>query len=459
MGKFIERNFITEKNFYKTVFAVVIPIALQNVISFGVNLMDTIMLGRLGDIAISAASMGNQPFFLLMGLGFGLSSGGAVLIAQYWGKGNTKAIRSIMGISMRILLVAAAVFTVACQLFPQEIMSIYVKDPQVIEASAIYLKTLSISFVLYCIATNYMMSMRAVEAVKFSTFISLLSFFVNVFFNYCFIFGNFGFPALGVKGAALGTVIARLAEFGAVMVYMNLIEKKVGFRLGDLLKSDKGLMKDYTKYSLPVVGNELVWSMGSAITAIIIGHISTVFISANSITSVMMQLCSVFIFGISNAAAVVTGKSIGEGKKDQTQKVAYSLLAIALVMGLFGSVLVFLMRDVVLSFYNVSPETRDVARQCMTVLACILPCMALDITCIIGILRGGGDTRTSFMLDAGSLWLVAIPLGAIAGVYLKLAPPLVYLALKMDSPIKAILAGLRVRSGKWVRTVTREDVA
>ena len=221
----LKEHFLFEKDFFKTVFAITLPIAMQNVISFGVNAMDSIMLGSLGDIAVSGANLGGQPFFLMSMAGFGLAGGGNVLISQYWGKGDREVIRKVMRISMLAVTVIALLAGIVCFFFPYQVMSLYTNEAEVQVAAAGYLKVISIGFVFYAIANNYMSSLRAVENVKMSTIVYGMSFFVNVFFNYIFIFGKFGAPKMGVVGAAMGTLFARVFEFVCITVYMYFIEK------------------------------------------------------------------------------------------------------------------------------------------------------------------------------------------------------------------------------------------
>lgn len=449
--------FVTDPAFYKTVAAIAIPIALQNIISFGVNIMDSVMLGSLGDLAISGASLGGQPFFLLMNLGFGLSSGGSVLIAQYWGKGNIEAIRKVMSMSMRFVAVASFLFMAACLAFPGPIMRLYSSEPSVVEASVQYLQVLSFSFLFFSISNNYMMSLRAVESVKLSTAIYAVSFFVNIVANYAFIFGKLGMPRLEIRGAALGTVIARASEFLMVLLYMTFAEKKIHFKVRDIFHFDTHLLGDYTKNCLPVVGNEMLWGVGSTITTMIIGQIGSVFVAANSIASVVWQLAGVFIFGVANAAAVVTGKAIGEGRAHEAQKIAHTLQALAFGTGVFACSVILLLRSPVLLLYDVSAETKAAAYSIMTVLAFLQLSVGLDVTSVVGILRGGGDTRMAFLIDCGALWLVGIPLGFLSGLVWHWSPALVYLMMKMDSPIKVLLTSIRIHSKKWIRNVTRED--
>lgn len=450
----IKKHFIFERSFLLNVLAIAIPIAMQNMINFGVSVMDSVMLGSLGDVAISAANVGNQPFSILMSIGFGLSSGGGVLIAQYWGKKDMPYIRKVMRMSMQLVFVAAAVISVVCILFPQQIASVFTKDTAVIEAAAGYISLVAIAYIPYAISNNYMMSLRAVEKVKISTGIYAVSFFVNVFFNYMFIFGKFGAPRLEVRGAAVGTLLARCSELIMVLLYMYLKEDTVKFRIHQCFKPDFEVAGNYVHHSLPVLGNELLWGLGFMITNIIIGHVSSVFLTANSITSVLNQFAFVTIAGVANAAAVLTGRTVGEGDHKRAQRVANTLLLLSLGVGVFNCILMQVIRPLFLSLYAVTPETYEAAWSILNVLSALQLVIGMDVTCIVGVLRGGGDTRTAFLYDCGALWLVSIPMGILSGLVLHWPVPVIYICMKLDSPIKTILGMLRVRSGQWIRSVT-----
>ena len=448
-------NFLFEKDFFKSVFAITLPIALQNVISFGVNAMDSIMLGSLGDIAVSGANLGGQPFFLMSMVGFGLIGGGSVLISQYWGQGNKEVIRKVMRISMLSVTLVSAVVALVCFFFPYQVMSLYTNEPEVQRAAASYLRVISVGFVFYGIANNYMGSLRAVESVKMSTAVYAMSFFVNVFFNYTFIFGKFGAPALGIVGAAVGTTIARIFEFVVITIYMYGFEKKIGYKMHCMFKIDTDLLGDFIHHALPVVGNEMIWGLGATATSMIMGRIGSTFVAANSITLVISQLAQVFIFGISNAAAVVCGKTIGEGKMERAQKSANTLLLMAVGFGIISSLMILLIRTPFLSIYDVTPETKENAYNMLFMLALTQPIMAVDIISIVGILRGGGDTKLALALDGGGMWLVNIPMGILTGLVLKIPPALIFISMRADSFIKIFIEVFRILSGKWMRTVTR----
>ncbi len=430
---------------------------MQNIISFGISMMDTIMVGSLGDAALSATNLGGQPYFVFMVFNFGLASGGSVLISQYWGKGNVDAVRRVFGISMRCITVVALVFTTICALFPEFILSLFSSEREVITLGASYLRVVAFSYFFNGFASCYLMSLRAVENVKLSTFVYLVSFFVNVIFNYLLIFGKFGFPQLGVEGAAWGTLIARISEFIITLSYMLFAEKKVRFRLRELFKGEPELRPDYLRHSLPVVGNELIWSLATVSQAAIIGQIGSTFVAANSIACVVQQLAMVFMFGVGNGSAVVVGKAIGEGKTEYVRdKIGKTLLLLSLGVGVLASGIILLLRNPAVLLYNVTDETRSLAVQIMGIMAIVVIPDAVSLTSITGVLRGSGDTRTAFFIDAGGSWLVAVPLGILAGFVWKLPIIWVFVCLRADIVIKAVFCIIRVLGGKYVRNVTRE---
>ncbi len=447
---------VKDRGFYKHLAAIALPIALQNAINFGVQMMDTVMVGALGDTALSAANLAGQPYFIFMVFNFGLASGGSVLIAQYWGKGNVDVVRRVIGMSMRFITITAVLFTAVCVGFPTQIMSLFSTEAEVIARGADYLRVVAFSYIFNGIAACYMMSLRAVENVKLSTMVYSISFFVNIFFNYAFIFGKFGMPELGVVGAAVGTVIARFSECLIVLIYMHFFEKKVGFRIKDMFRWESQLLPDYIRHGLPVIGSELVWSLGSVTQAAIIGRIGSSFVAANSIASVMQQLAMVAMFGLGNAAAVIMGKTIGEGRIEEAKKRGKTMLVLALGVGIAACAIVLLLRNHMVQLYNVSDEVKTLAVQIMGVMGFLIIFGSLEIVSVVGVLRGGGDTKFGFAVDAGCTWLIGVPMGFLAGFVWKLPVLMVYLCLRSDIPVRVTLCLTRIFREKYIKNVTRE---
>lgn len=454
----LKKHFLFEKEFFATILAIGLPIAMQNLISSGVSAMDTIMLGQLGDVAVSGASLGGQTFTFMMVVGFGISGGSSVLISQYWGKGDKDVIRRVMRISNFATLILSLIFTFAAFFFTSDIVALFSNEPEVIEAGVDYLKTLSVGFVFYALSSNYFLLLRAVERVRISTAVYAMSFFVNVIVNYMFIFGKFGAPALGVQGAAIGTVAARMFEFVCAMIYMYFAENTIGYRIHCMFKLDARLLPDFIRHALPVMGNELVWGMGSLATGMIMGRIGSTFVASYSVVNVIFQLSSVFNFGIANAAAVICGKTIGQGKKERAQKAANTLNITAFCIGIMMSLVVFLIREPFLSIYDITPEAKAAAFSMIGVLMIIQPISSVDVVNIIGVLRGGGDTKVALMLDGLGMWLVNIPLSILLGLVIGAPAQLIFLSMRSDAFIKIFIEFWRITSGKWLKTVTRDNI-
>lgn len=449
-------SIVKEKSFYKTLFSICIPIALQNLISFGVNLCDTMMVGTLGEAQLSGVSLGGQPNFIFMILCFGISSGACVLTAQYWGKQDSRAIARVLAIAMRIALVIGVLLLLLVQLFPAQVMRLYANDPAVIEEGVKYLRIQSVSYVFYCLTCITLTVLRSVETVSISVVIYGTSFVVNAIVNYILIFGKFGAPAMGVAGAAVGTLCARIIECAMALAYLLKFEKKIAVCISDLFAWDKELFSDYITHSIPVVINELMWGIGSSIQAAILGRLGASAVAANSICSVVQQLSMLFVAGMASASSVLVGKSIGAGDEQRAKDSAFTLQIFYVIVGSCAAVLIFCVRDFAVSFYNVPDTTKELARQCL-----IISCFSVFFSSywnpsMMGILRSGGDTRFVMVTDVIFMWMISIPFGALCGLLWRLPMPVVFLFLKMDEPLKSICAFFRLASGKWIRNVTRE---
>ncbi len=453
-------HLIKSKSFYKNMLLIAVPIALQNLISFATGMMDTIMLGLAenGETMLSAAALGGQPMFILYVFGFGMSGGATVLVAQYWGKGDMASIKRIFAMMIKFAAIVSLVFAALSLSFPQQIMRLYSDNPEIIEMGSQYLWIMGFACITFGISSMLICLFRAIEAVKIAVGINLVSFALNVFLNWVLIFGNLGFPALGVRGAAIATLIARVSEFVVIMIYLFFFDKKLGFKLRDLKFYDKLLAKDLVHYGTPVLLNEGLWAIGTSVQASIMGHISYSEgdpVAANSIASMLQQLACLVIFGIANAAAVITGRTIGEDDHEKAREQATTFRYISYGIGVVSFALIFFLRDLAVGFYNIDEATKALAREMITVIAVISFFVSIVGICLVGVLRGGGDTRFCMFLEIGALWFLGVPLGYFAAAVLRLPVPFVLAAMKVDEPTKAVACMLRVRNGKWLQSVTR----
>lgn len=306
----------TRKEFYRKVLILILPIALQNLINVGISSMDVIMLGRVGENVLSGASLGSQINFIMSLLLFGIMSGASVLIAQYWGKRELTAIEKVFGMAMKISACVGICFMVVTLAIPELLMSIFTNDSEVIAYGAQYLQIVCFSYLLIPVTMTYLNTMRSMERVKIATVVYLTSMIVNFIVNAVLIFGLAGFPAIGVRGAAVGTVTARMVEVLIIVIYDKKINDVLPFHFSYLFLKDSLLWKDFMKYSLPVMANELFWGAGVASISAIVGHLGSAAVAANSVAQVVRQLAMVISFGVGSAAAIMIGKVIGEGKKE-----------------------------------------------------------------------------------------------------------------------------------------------
>ncbi len=445
-----------KKQFYKMVFALVLPMALQNLINVGVTAADVIMLGMVGETALSAGSLANQVSFILNILMLGMSSGAAVLTAQYWGKKDTETIEKIFGISMRIAVAAGVVFMAAALLIPRQLMLIFTREEAIIAAGIPYLKIVAFSYLLMAVNMTYLNLIRSVERVLVGMVTYAVSLCVNVIFNAIFIFGLFGFPAMGTAGAALGTLLARVTEFIIILFYNKRCNDILNIRLKLLMVRDRQLTRDFVHYAMPVIINELVWGSGMAMLSAMMGHLGSAAVAAHSVTQTSRQLAMVVSLGLGNAAAIVLGKTLGEGHPQRAKVQAGRFIRLAAIVGVIGAVFILLVvRPAVLTFMVMTPEASRYLGYMMLILSYFCVFQSMGTIFIVGIFRAGGDTRIGLILDFAGLWGCAVFLGCIAAFVLKWPVPAVYVVISFDEIIKLPFSVIRYRSGRWLKNITR----
>lgn len=443
------------KHFYKLVFSLVLPMALQNLINVGVSTADVVMLGKVGETSLSAASLAGQVQFIMFLILFGLTSGAGVLIAQYWGKKDIRTIEKIMGISMRIGFIVAVLFTAVVLLFPYQIMNIYTKENDVIEEGVSYLRIIAFSYLFTTITLIYLNIMRSIERVIISTLVYLMSLIINIILNYIFIFGKFGLEPMGIRGAALATLIARIVEFTIVLFYSKYMKKEIRFNIRDLFPKDKLLVRDFMKYSMPVLMNELVWGAGTSANAAIIGHLGKAAVAANSVTQVTRQLAMVVAFGLANATAILIGKAIGENNEIRAKLYAKRFMRLSIILGVIGAFVILGVSVSIKDVLSLSSQAKSYMSYMMFVMSYFAIGQSYNSVLVVGVCRAGGDTKFGLYLDAFFLWGISIFFGAIAAFVLKLPVPIVYMVLLSDEILKIPVTTWRYRSMKWLKNVTR----
>lgn len=443
-------------SFLKAMFTLTIPMALQNLINVGVVSTDVIMLGKLNEISLSAASLASQIQFILTLLLFGVGSGATVLTAQYWGKKDLKSIEKIMGIGIKLAFLLSFLFFSLGFFFPRYAMRIFTNDKLVIEEGIKYLRIVSFSYLTSSISIVYLVMMRSVEKVLISTVIYAISLVVNFIINYLLIFGNFGFPKLGIQGAAIGTLIAKIIELLIVLYYNFKKNDLVKLKLKYILNEDLFLKKDFFKFATPTILNEVLWSAGVAASVAILGRMGTAIVAANSITGVVRQLAMVVGFGLANTTAIMVGKEIGSHNYKTAEVYARNLLYTTFIFSLIGSILVFSISPFIMRNYAMTDEIREYLSFSLKILLYYIIFQGINVTLIVGVFRAGGDTKYALYLDAVSLWGWSIIISAIAAFYLKLPPKFVYFLIMSDEIVKLPFGLWRYRTKKWLNNVTRE---
>lgn len=444
-----------KKEFYRHVAGLVIPMALQNLMNVAVQSADVVMLGRVGEKALSAASLAGQVNFILSLFLFGLTSGAAVLSAQYWGKKDRKSIEVITGICLRFSLMMGLIVTAFTMAFPGTIMKILASDEQVRAYGVEYLRAVCISYVLMSFTGVYLNIMRSMERVVVSTVVYAASLLINIIVNSLLIFGLGPFPELGVTGAALGTVVARFAECAIVLVHNKWKNGLITVSPRILFLKNKLLLQDFFKISGPVIVNEVLWGLGMSATAAILGQMGSAASSANSIVQVVRQLSMVVSMGIANATAIMLGKAIGEGKKDLAREYGNRFVKIIIVSGLVGSAVVLLVRPIVMAVMELTPVAREYLSIMMLLLAAYVWFQAFNTLMIVGVFRGGGDTRFGLIVEIVGLWGVSVFGGFVTAFVFRLPVPIVAAVILLDEYVKLPLVLYRYRSYKWLQDVTR----
>lgn len=447
-----------DRSFYKNALNIAIPIALQNLITFSVSMADTVMVGRLGEINLSAVAIANHLQFILMVLIFGVGGGASVMASQYYGKKDIDSIHKVMSIMYRLCIIITIIFILIAIFIPKQFMNIYTTDKEVILQGIKYLKILSISYIFYSITNCTISVLRSVKTVRISLLVYSISLIVNIFFNYVFIFGKFGIKPMGVQGAAIATVISRFSEFITTLIFIIYFEKKINLKFKNLIKLDSKVIKVFTKTSTPIILNELFWAIGSSMISIIVGRLGREVVAGNSINNVTNQFATLFIFGLSSASSVIIGNTIGKGDYEKAKEYANTICILSFVMGILSGAIILLLRPFIVNLYNVSDYTKYIAKQIMISTAILAIFKSSSSNIMMGVLRGGGDNKFVFITEMIFMWLVSIPLGFYGAFVLKLPVFIVFLIIRSDEILKSIAGLLRVRSGKWIVDITRNDL-
>lgn len=442
-----------DKKFYRQVAGIAVPIALQGFITTGVNMMDTLMIGIVGETQLSAVSLANQFISIYQILCMGIGMGASVLVARYYGMGDRDSLKKTVAIMVRLCVGMAALFCLVTAFFPEWIMGIYTVEDAIISNGVRYLEYSVITYFLLGLSLTSTIVLRNVQKVKLPLYTSIGAFFINVGANYVFIFGKFGFPEMGVAGAAVGTLIARVFEFGMICGYLFLRDQEIGVRISDVFQKVGNLWREYIRISIPVLLSDGILAIGNNSVAMVIGRLGESFVAANAVTAMTQQLSTTVIQGFSQAGAIVTGYTLGEGDKDKAREQGYAFLGIGILFGAIGAGIIMLIAEPMITAYNLSAQTQEIARELMRAISLIVLFQATNSIMTKGVLRGGGDTKILMVADNIFLWVASIPLGILAGLVFHLPAFWIYFFLKVDQVLKAVWCVLRLRSGKWIKKI------
>lgn len=449
--------FVKDKPFYKAFFSMTAIIALQNLITFAVNLADNVMIGGYSQDALSGVAMVNQIQFLLQMVVGGIGNGITVLGAQYWGKKQIEPIRRVTSIGMVLALGASALMMLAVYFFPNQVLSLLTNEQTVIAEGKKYLVIICYSYILFAITNVLLASLRSVETVRIGFVVTLTALVVNVVLNYGLIYGRLGMPEMGVEGAAIATLASRVVEFLIVVIYALFFDKKIGWKPKDLLHLDGGLFRDYIRVGMPLILSSSIWGLAMSAQTAILGRMGGETIAANSIATTIFQVITVVTYGSASASSVVIGKAVGEGDIPRVKAYSKTLQIIYIFIGILTGLVLWLCKDFIISLYSITEETRALTVEFIAVLSVTVIGTSYQCACLTGIVTGGGDTKFVLINDLIHQWLIVIP-SAFLSAFVFHAPLWVTFAcLKSDQVLKCFVAIVKVNRYKWIRVLTREE--
>jgi putative MATE family efflux protein len=452
----LRKGLFSDREFYKNFLTIAVPVSLQSFLTASLNLTDNIMVGQLGDASIAAVGLANQVYFILQLVLFGIGGGAAIFISQYWGGKNTENIRRVTGISLVMALAVAALFFLPAFLIPEQILSVFSSDTQVIGLGGIYLKTVCPSYMLMAFSVCLAAALRSTGNVKLPLLANIVGIVINTTLNYVLIFGMFGLPALGVRGSAIATVIARLAE-DLVLIYFVYVKKNiVAAAPRELTGIPPELVKRFVSKTGAVILKELIWAVGVTIYMVVYARLGTQAYDSININNTIRQLVLVWCSGIANACLIMVGSLIGAREEERAYVYAGRFLKITLSVGVLTGILLISARGLVLSPYKVSAEVITSAGNILFINGVILAASVFNNVAIVGMMRSGGDIRFSIIMDFIAVWVIGLPLSVVAGILLRLPVELVFLLVNLQEFYKFILCLKRYRSRKWINNLVKD---
>ncbi len=443
--------------FYRQIFKLVLPIIIQNLLSAAVSSADVVMLNSVGQSSISAVSLAAQYSSVLFMVFYGLGTGATILCAQYYGKGDLHAIQIVEGIAMRFSILISLALACFAVFLPDGMMRIFTNDEELIRIGASYLRCMSVSYLCWGITEVYLAVLRSIGRVVVSTVMNVTAFSLNIFLNAVFIFGLFGAPKLGAMGVAIATSLSRLIEL-ALCFGVSFASKDIKLDFRYLFVRNKTLFSDFIKLSLPALGNDISWSVAFSMYSVIIGHLGTDAVAANSFVLVVRNFGTILCFGMASAGGILLGNIIGENKLEEAREGARKLMKLTIITGAIGGLIILAATPFVLRYAALTDQAMHYLKYMLLINTYYVMGAAVNTTLIAGVFRAGGDSRFGFICDTIDMWCYAVPLGFIAAFALKLPVMWVYFLLCTDEFVKWPWVIKHYRSGKWLNNITRDDL-
>ena len=452
-----------DKEFYKSVFVLGFPIALQTLITVMVGMLDNIMISHLSQSNFSATSLANSYVTIFQIFCMGLGMGASVLVSRYWGMKKSHdneekadiSLKQTVCLMLRLMLLVALIFAMGAALFPKMIMQSYTNEAPLIDLGITYLRYSVPTFFFLGLSLTTTIVLRSVGQSRYPLYVSIFALFINLGGNYMLIFGHFGAPKMGIAGAALATMIARFFEAAAVVGYLLVIDKKVGFRVRHIFMQTRTLIREYFRVCIPVLVSDAIYAIGNNSITMVIGHLGEAFVAANSITAVTQQLSTVVIQGVCQSGAIITGQTLGKGKKEKAEEQGWLFLGLGFALGFLSALFIFFTKTPIIQSYGeTTAEAISIAYQLLNSISLIIIFQATNSIMTKGVLRGGGDTTMLMLADNIFLWVLALPLGLLAGFVFHFPAFWIYFFLKFDQIAKTIWCVLRLRSRKWIKKIS-----
>ncbi len=444
------------KDFYRKFFQICSMLVLQNVVTISINLADNMMLGAYSETALSGVAAVNQLQFVYQQILMALGDGAVIVCSQYWGKRQKEPMKRICALAMYAGLLAAGILFIAVSLFPNEAVGLFTTDREIIGEGVIYLNIIRYTYPFFAVTILLLAALRSAETVKIAFWLSLMTFCINCGLNSLLIYGRFGLPELGAAGAAVGTLCARITECIVLIAYVAKKENNLKLRLSDYFHVDRPLAVDYFQITGPILLVQTLWGINTALQTVILGHMTSSAIAANSVASTLFLLIKSAAVGSSAAASVIIGKAIGSGDMEKVRLYSGLMQRIFLVVGGSGGLLLFFIRIPILRFYSLSPDTMRMADQFLIILSVIFVGMSYQMPTNNGIIRGGGNPMFVVKMDLVSIWMIVLPLSFVMAFVVQAPPAAVVCCLNADQIFKCIPGYLMSHYGNWIRKLTRD---